>query len=105
MMIPPSAAIAPPLNPVPAPRGRNGSPYSQAIFTIPETCSVVCGKYNRIRLVFENRERVAFVDEEFGFIGNDGVFSDNAPKFFNDFRAHYLLRSLTVSISCFTRSS
>jgi len=62
-------------------------------------------KYNCVRLVFENGEGVAFIHQQFGFVGHHSVFSDDAAKFFDDFRAHYLVRSLTVSINCLTRSS
>src|SRR5438105_6684274 len=40
----PLRASAPPLRPVPAPRGTIGNPFSPASRTMPATCSVVCGK-------------------------------------------------------------
>ena len=73
MMIPPSAAMAPPLSPVPDPRGRNGMEYSLASFDDFGNLLCVLRENDGVRLVLEQGQRVALVDEQFGLVGNDTV--------------------------------
>ncbi len=51
----------------------------------------VLRKDDRFRTVFEQGKSIAFVDEEFGFVGNDAVLAHDLLKFSNDFGAHYLV--------------
>ena len=67
--IPPCSAIAPPLSPVPAPRATTGTPCFPAVFTTPETSSVVRGKHDDRRqrtvdgaVVLEDDQVLGLVD-------------------------------------------
>ena len=55
MITPPTAATAPPLRPVPAPRGITGTPWRCATLTAAATCAVDSGKTHRLRLAALDR--------------------------------------------------
>jgi hypothetical protein len=44
-----------------------------------------------VRLVLEERKGVAFVNEEFGFVGYNSILACNFAKFLENISAHYFL--------------
>ena len=85
------------------PRGRNGMEYSLATLMTSETCFAFWRR-PPLPAVFEQGESVAFIDEQFGFVGNDTFLAHDLLQLTDGFGVHYfrLDSSSTCLICCFT---